>query len=96
MVIRRHDRAAADDPVGRGVRPAAAVGRNRNGRIEIRIPINETTDVPFYREMAQWEGKVARGRRLAGGWRCGPQINEGGYVDLDLTAEGTWRLEPQH
>ncbi len=47
--------------------------------------------------MAQWEGKVARGRRLAGGWRCGPlQINEGGYVDLDLTAEGTWRLEPQH
>ncbi len=31
-----------------------------------------------------------------GGWRCGPlQINEGGYVDLDLSAEGTWRLEPQ-
>ena len=21
---------------------------------------------------------------------------QGGYVDLDLTAEGTWRLEPQH
>ena len=71
--------------------------RYRDGRIEIRIPINETTDVPFYREMAQWEGEVARGRRLAGEWRCGPlQINEGGYVDLDLTAEGTWRLEPQH
>ena len=46
--------------------------------------------------MAEWEGEVARGRRPAGVWRCGPQINERGYMDLDLTAEGTWRLEPQH
>ena len=71
--------------------------RYRDGRVEIRIPINETTDVPFYREMAHWNGEVVRGRRLAGEWRCGPlQINEGGYVDLDLTAQGEWRLEPQH
>ena len=71
--------------------------RYRGGWIEIRIPINETTDVPFYREMAQWDGEVERGRRLSGGWRCGPlQINEGGYVDLDLTAEGTWQLTPEH
>ena len=70
--------------------------RYRSGGIEIHIPINETTDVPFYREMAQWEGERYRGRGAEGSWRCGPlQLNEGGYVDLDIVAEGRWRLVPQ-
>jgi hypothetical protein len=72
--------------------------RYRNGAIEIHIPINETTDVPFYREMALIRGTVGRGRNAAasGAWRCGPlQIDQGGYVDLDIFVDGTWRLEPQ-
>ena len=44
---------------------------------------------------ARWRSGRVRSRG-AGGWRCGPlQIDEGGYVDLDLTVEGTCRLEPQ-
>ena len=75
---------------------AITMRRYKTGEVEIHIPINETTDVPFYREMAQWEGHRARGRALEGGWSCGPlMLDEGGYRDLDITAEGAWRLMPQ-
>ncbi len=71
--------------------------RYRDGRVEILIPINETTDVPCYRLMAQWQGEAGRGRRVRGAWQCGPLlVDEGGYVDLDVVADGTWRLEPSH
>ena len=70
--------------------------RYKGGAVEIRIPINETTDVPFYREMAQCEGRRSRGRDIEGSWTCGPlMIDQGGYRDVDIVAEGTWRLTPQ-
>ena len=75
---------------------AITMRRYKSGAVEIRIPVNETTDVPFYREMALWEGDRTRGRDFEGSWSCGPlMLDEGGYRDLDITAEGTWRLTPQ-
>lgn len=75
---------------------AITMRRYRTGDLEILIPINETTDVPFYRLMASWEGTRVRGRNFEGTWQCGPlMIDEGGYRDLDIVADGSWRLTPQ-
>jgi len=90
------------DATGAGFGFSAFVGgaitmrRYRTGALEILIPINETTDVPFYRLMARWEGNRTRGRNFEGSWQCGPlQLDEGGYRDLDIVADGHWRLTPQ-
>ncbi|HYC30669.1 MAG TPA: hypothetical protein VEB59_00185 [Gemmatimonadales bacterium] len=64
--------------------------RYERGKIEIRIPINETTDVPFYRLMALLEGERVRGAGLRGKLelRTALMIDEGGYRDLDARGRG--------
>jgi hypothetical protein len=65
--------------------------------LEIEIPINDTAENPFFRELNGFGGSIDDDDNMEGTWTCAPlEIDDGGgYVDLDLVAEGTWTAIPQ-
>jgi hypothetical protein len=63
--------------------------------VELRIPINETADSRFYRELALFTGTVDEAGFGSGTWVCAPlDLDQGGYVDTILTMIGTWQIAP--
>lgn len=62
---------------------------------EIEIPINETADGRFYTSLARLTGTIDADGNGAGTWRCDPlDIDQGGYLDDEVSAEGTWTTAP--
>ena len=66
-----------------------------NDSVYLEWPGNLDTGIPFYDEIALFRGVVDTDEgTVSGTWNCAPlNIEEGGYVDLHGTAEGTWGLE---
>jgi hypothetical protein len=65
------------------------------GGLEILIPVNETAEGRFWRNLARFAGSVDSSGRGQGRWTCAPfDIDSGGYVDESVIAEGTWQTEP--
>ena len=65
------------------------------GAVQLRIPINETADGRFWRNMAAFNGTVDSAGNGNGSWTCAPlDIDQGGYVDKSIVAQGTWRISP--
>jgi hypothetical protein len=63
---------------------------------EFEVPINETAEGRFWRNLAHLEGTIDNEHHVSGEWECGPfDIDQGGYLDADLPAPGQWTLEPQ-
>lgn len=59
----------------------------------IRIPINDTAEGRFWTSMARFEG-TWDGVDGEGTWTCAPlDIDQEGYVDETVVAEGTWTME---
>ena len=52
------------------------------GSIDIRIPVNETAEGRFWRNLARFTGTVDGSGRGQGRWTCAPfDIDTGGYVN---------------
>jgi hypothetical protein len=67
-----------------------------SGMMEIEIPVNETAEGRFWRNLAHFRGTVDASGNGPGGWTCAPfDIDSGGYVDETVIVQGTWRTEPQ-
>jgi hypothetical protein len=67
----------------------------QSGIVNLAIPINTTADGRFWREMASFSGIALSDGTASGTWTCAPlDLNQGGYVDTSLIAEGHWRFEP--
>jgi hypothetical protein len=67
----------------------------QSGIINLAIPINTTADGRFWREMASFSGIALPDGTASGTWTCAPlDLDQGGYVDTSLIAEGHWRFEP--
>lgn len=65
-----------------------------DGTVEISIPVNETADGRFWRNLARFTGTIASSGSGRGEWTCAPMdIDSGGYVDESLSVTGSWGLE---
>jgi hypothetical protein len=66
-----------------------------SGRLDLRVPVNETTDSRFYQALAHFEGPITKDGVATGSWTCAPlDLEQGGYKDTSVTATGTWTIEP--
>ena len=66
-----------------------------NDSVYLEWPGNLDTGIPFYDEIALFKGKVNVDEGTVDGtWHCAPlNLEEGGYIDMKGTVEGTWALE---
>ena len=65
------------------------------GEAAIKIPINDTSPNRFWKEMAQFDAVFDANGNGTGNWTCAPlDIDQGGYVDTELIAEGTFEASP--
>jgi len=66
-----------------------------NDSVYLSWPGNLDTGIPFYDEIALFKGVFNPDEKtVTGTWVCSPlNLNEGGYVDMEGHAEGTWHLE---
>lgn len=66
-----------------------------NGAVDFVTPINETAEGRFWKRLAHFVGTVDENGNGSGTWTCAPlDIDQGGYVDNVLSAEGTWETHP--
>lgn len=76
--------------------PATITGTEGDA-VELRFVGDQPDDaLQFWLELEVIEGTRQPGHRYGGSWRCAPGVLDGppGYMDVDLTAEGTWSLTP--
>lgn len=64
------------------------------GELRLAIPLNETAENRFWKELALLPGTLDAEGNAAGTWTCAPlDIEQGGYVDTTVTVPGTWQAE---
>lgn len=65
------------------------------GALELVIPVNETAENHFWKELALLPGTMGEDGNSTGTWTCAPlDIEQEGYTDTTVTVEGTWHAEP--
>lgn len=65
------------------------------GALNIRVPINETADGRFWRNLSLFPGMIDAAGHGDGTWTCAPlDIDQGGYIDKSLTVHGAWEIAP--
>lgn len=63
--------------------------------LDLAIPINDTAENRFWKEMRLFQGTLAEDGTASGAWTCAPlDIEQEGYVDNEVVLEGTWSIEP--
>lgn len=61
----------------------------------VAIPINDTPESRFYQRLSRIEGEIDGLGTGGGAWECAPlDIDQGGYVDTEITADGEWEVAP--
>ncbi len=69
--------------------------RFADSAIDLAIPINETAEGRFWRELALFAGTLEVDGKGSGAWTCAPlDIDQGGYLDTQVIAQGAWTMEP--
>ena len=69
--------------------------RFADSAIDLAIPINETAEGRFWRELALFAGTLEVDGSGSGSWTCAPlDIDQGGYLDTQVIAQGVWTMEP--
>jgi hypothetical protein len=67
-----------------------------NGTVDFVTPINETAEGRFWNGLAHFVGTIDENGNGSGWWTCAPlDIDQNGYVDTALSAQGTWETHPQ-
>lgn len=70
-------------------------GRISSNIFELEIPVNATAEGRFWQQMSRFAGSVDEQGRGSGRWVCAPlDIDQGGYTDTLLTANGEFQIEP--
>ena len=65
------------------------------GQTEILIPINDTSPNRFWKNMARFDAVFDSNGNATGNWVCAPlDIDQEGYVDNTITANGTFQITP--
>lgn len=66
-----------------------------NDSVYLAWPGNLNTGIAFYDNISLFRGKYdPASETVTGTWDCAPlDLDEGGYIDIKGTAQGTWMLE---
>ena len=65
------------------------------GEAAILIPINDTSPNRFWKEQARFDAVFDANGNATGSWVCAPlDIDQGGYKDTTITANGTFQIAP--